>query len=143
MTDVRIYQSDEGGAIDVVNGDCVLSTDGLESAAYLSLFGGNEDDSGIQGDDSKQWWANFAEPDPERIYRSETAFLLRSIPLVPSNLRRLEDAATRDLGWLEDSIADAVIVEATMPGLNAVKLAVTIEIKSVAFKFVFLPPQPQ
>lgn len=139
MTDVRLYADDGGGTIDVVNGDCVMSPDGLETAVFVSLFGGNEDDSGIQGDDLKQFWANHSEPDPQRAYRSETQFLLRSLPLVPANLRRVEDAATRDLAWMSESVADAVVVQASIPAVNKIQIAVSVEIDDVEFRFVFVP----
>lgn len=144
MTDVRLYQTDDGGEIDIVNGQILLSKDGLETAAYLSLWGGNEDDGGGTADERRQWWANFQEPDPSRRYRSETQSLLRSIPLIPANLRRLEEAAGRDLAWFTDSkLATAVAVRATMPALNTVHFDVKIEIDGRVFPFEFTGPSAQ
>lgn len=141
MSDVRLYESLGQGQIDCVNGQLLLSEDGLESAVFISMFGGNEDDTGLQADDSRQWWGNLSEGDPARRYRSETQALLRALPLTPGNLRRVEDAATRDLEWMTDSIADAVVAQASLTGVNRLSLAVSIEINSQIFRFVFETPR--
>lgn len=140
MTDVRIYQTDDGGEIDYVNGQAVMS-DGLESAVYLSLFGGNEQDSGLSADDSLQWWGNFTEALAERRYRSETQGLLRSIPPIPANLRRVEDAVGADLAWMLDTkLATFVGAVASMPAINTVKIDIRVQIDGTVFPFEFTEP---
>jgi phage gp46-like protein len=137
VTDVLLRQANDGGEISFVNGQAVMS-DGLETAVYLSLFGGNEDDSGIVADDPLQWWGNFGESDQAKHYRSETQSLLRSLPLIPFNLRRLEEAGTRDLDWLiQSSVATSVTVAATIPALNTLALVVNVEIDGVNSPFKF------
>ena len=139
MTDFLIVHEPDGGEVMIENGRVEL-TDGPESAVYLSLFGGNEEDSGGYGDARKQWWGNLDETDPARCYRSETQYLLKSLPLIPANLRRLEDAAERDLGWMLSAtprIADAISVAATMPALNTVELAIALTINEQTFRTVF------
>lgn len=132
--DVRLYQKDgNGGEIDFVAGQATLG-DGLETAVYLSLFGGNEDDSGLDADKPRQWWANTEEPDATKRYRSETQYLLLTLPLIPVNLRRFEAAAMLDLAWMTESgLASFVSVTATMPALNTVRLQVKAEIQDRAF----------
>ena len=111
---------------------------GLETAAYLSLFGGNEDDDGSD-DNALTWWGNLDEVDPVRQYRSETQNLLQSIPATTGNLRRIEDAANRDLAWfVEQNVASSVTVEATIPGINRVKITVKIEANGVESSFDFV-----
>ena len=95
--DVKLFQTDNEGDITVRDG-VVEMGGGLETAAYLSLFGGNEDDDGL-ADNPKTWWGNLDEIDPAKQYRSETQNLLRGIPATSGNLRRIEDAASRDLAW--------------------------------------------
>jgi phage gp46-like protein len=125
VTDVLLRQTDDGGDI-TIQGGLLLMSEGLETAAYLSLFGGNEDDPAAT-DPTLQWWGNLLETEPERSYRSETQFLLASLPLIPANLRRIEQAASRDLQWMLDTeIAQTVTVEATMPGLNRVRIGIVI-----------------
>lgn len=125
--DVRFFQTNDGGEIELQNGQLVMS-DGLAEAAYLSLWGGNEGDSGLQADDRRQFWGNFGEVDPKRKYRSETQSLLLSLPATSSNLRRLEDAAKRDLAWFTEEVADSVEVTARIPKVNWVELHVVIVI---------------
>lgn len=123
--DVHLYQTDDDGTITVEAGVVAMSG-GLETAAYLSLFGGNEQDDGRK-DGPLQWWGNLGEL-PERQYRSETQYLLRSIPAIPANLRRIEEAAARDLAWIVTTgAATSVTVAASMPGPARVHLVVAIE----------------
>lgn len=125
MTDVLLRQTNDGGDLTLEGGLFAMS-DGLETAAYLSLFGGNEQDPG-NADSTEAWWGNIGETDPHRRYRSETQYLLRSLPAVPANLRRIEEAASRDLGWLiESAIAKSVNVSTSIPALNRVQIDVVI-----------------
>jgi phage gp46-like protein len=126
MTDVLLRQTNDGGDIAAENGLVALS-DGYESAAYLSLFGGNIDDAGDDGSRRAQWWGNLDEGDAARLYRSETQWLLRALPAVPSNLKRLEQAAGRDLAWFVSSgLATSVAVSASIPAVHRVRLTVNI-----------------
>lgn len=132
MADVRLFQSDDDGEIEFVAGQPVTA-DGLETAAYLSLFGGNERDSGLTDGEALQWWANFEELVAARHQRSQLQHLLASIPATPANLRRVEDAATADLAWMTDELGATITVEATMPGLDSVSIAVTIVIGQTTY----------
>ena len=126
MTDVLLYQSTDNGEINIANGIVGL-TNTQDTMAYLCLFGGNEDDSGDQ-DSNLGWWGNELESDSALKYVSETQYLLRSIPATSSNLLRVEEAAKRDLAVFTDkNIADDVSVSASIPELNAVKLAINID----------------
>lgn len=135
--DPLLFNTLDGGEISSVNGQFEMSS-GLGNAAYLSLFGGNEDDAG--GDDTRlQYWANFAETEPEKRYRSETQFLLRSIPATSANLLKIEKAAERDLAWfVEVDAATAVDVIATIPALNKILITVSIVANGDAETFPFL-----
>jgi phage gp46-like protein len=125
MTDVLLRQSDDGGEVTVEAG-LFLMSEGLETAAYLSLFGGNEQDP-ADSESEQQWWGNLAETESDRTYRSETQYLIRSLPAVPSNLRRIEQAAARDLQWMIDAgTAKSIAVAANIPALNRVVLEVSI-----------------
>lgn len=124
--DVLLFQTTDDGEIEVEDGRVTLSG-GLETAAFLSLFGGNEQDSGRAGD-PLTWWGNIDEGQPERRYRSETQYLLRAIPAIPANLRRIEQAAERDLAWMvSTNAATSVSATASMPGRNRVRLVIRIE----------------
>lgn len=134
--DVRLFQTNDGGDMSVTGG-IVAMDGGLETAVYLSLFGGNENDSGGDGAVST-WWGNLSEIDTVRQYRSETQNLLRSIPATSFNLRRIEDAAARDLAWLiSEGAASSVSVFASVQGLNTIRITVTIEALGETSEFVF------
>jgi phage gp46-like protein len=136
--DVLLFSTPDGGNINCKNGTVETTEDGLASAGYLSLFGGNEDDTGSDGDKPKQWWGNVDETDPTRRYRCETQGLIHALPAVPENLKRIEDAAERDLAWfMETGIASAIAVEARMPGVNRIRIEILIVVQGVEFRMVF------
>lgn len=135
--DVSLFQTTDGGEITVEDGIVEMSG-GLETAAYLSLFGGNEDDDG-RADNSANWWGNLDEIDPAQQYRSETQNLLQAIPATTGNLRRIEDAAKRDLAWfVENKVASSVTVLASIPGVNRVNIAILIEARGIESNFKFV-----
>jgi len=135
--DVLLFQTDDDGEINVVDGIVEMSG-GLETAAYLSLFGGNEDDDGRDSNPAT-WWGNIDEIDPARQYRSETQHLLQSIPATTGNLRRVEDAAVRDLAWfVQNNVASSVSVVASIPGVNRIKLTIDIEAQGEESSFEFV-----
>ena len=136
MPDVRLFQSDDGGEVECVNGQFVTG-DGLETAAYLSLFGGNERDSGLTDGEALQWWANFEEPVVERRQRSQLQHLLQQIPALPFNLQRAEDAATQDLAWMTKELNATVDVVASIPDLDRIKVSPTITLGTSVYKFDF------
>lgn len=124
--DVSLFQTDDDGNI-TVEGGIVTMGGGLETSAYLSLFGGNEDDDGRE-DNPANWWANIDEVDPSNEYRSETQNLLQALAATSGNLRRIEDAANRDLSWfITNKVASSVNVAASIPGINRIKLTIDIE----------------
>jgi phage gp46-like protein len=139
--DVLLFQTPDGGEVRCVSGQMAL-TEGLDTAVYLSCFGGNSDDSGLTADDSLEWWGDKSETDPAKKYRSELQFLLRTLPLIPANLSRFEDAATKDLSWLLTSVADSLAVRASMPGIDQVSLAIAFVINGKTSVFSLKPPGP-
>lgn len=136
MTDVRHYHAPDGGEISIENGQPEMA-DGLETATYLSLFGGNERDSGSDADVALMWWGSIGEP-VERQYRSELQNLLRALPAVPFNLKRIEDAAVNDLAWMTSTgLAKSVNVTARIPALNTVQIDIAIKIDGQVINFTF------
>lgn len=121
--DVHIFDTYDGGEI---TADLEIR-DGLESSAYLSLFGGNIEDDGLEKS-PRNWWGNIGENDMARVTRSTTAHLLAILPPTPSNLRRIEDAAKQDLAWMvSKNVAEGIQASASMPGRNQVHLKVNID----------------
>lgn len=132
MSDVLLYQTNDNGEINVTNGVVEMSA-GLRTAVYLSLFGGNEDDPG-GSDTSKSWWGNIGETE---TYRSETQYLLNSIPATPNNLRRVEQAALRDLAWMTPDVANNIQVEARLTGLNKIEIRAIITAEGREEEFIY------
>lgn len=123
--DVLLFNTSDGGEIDFVNGQPKM-TSGFETAAYLSLFGGNYADDGL-ADNKKTWWANRNETDPAYKYISRFQNLSRSIPLTTAAIGRLKPAALADLAWFKTSgIADEVLVSMSIPKLNTLKVIIDI-----------------
>lgn len=135
--DIALFQTDNGGEITVERGIVEMSG-GLETAAYLSLFGGNEDDDG-RDNNSANWWGNLDEIDLTRQYRSETQNLLQSLPITSGNLRRIEDAVLRDLNWfIEQKVASSITVEIIVPALNTIQITINIEAQGEESSFEFV-----
>ncbi|MBK2258741.1 phage GP46 family protein [Francisella philomiragia] len=132
MSEILLFQSVDDGEIDIINGD-IKQLGGLETATYLSLFGGNEDDSG-RDKDPTAWWGNITETQKAYKQRSETQYLLRSLPQTSNNLLRIEDAAKRDLDWmLEEKVASNIGVIASIPALNKIKLVINVDNQTLNF----------
>lgn len=135
--DVHLFQTNDGGDIRVTEG-IVEMVPGLQVSAYLALFGGNEQDDGIDDTNPNQYWGNFIETDPAERLRSRTQYALRSLPAVSGNLRRLEEAAKLDLAYLlSERIANSVDVTATIPALNRVRLVIVISAQGEEFEFEY------
>lgn len=138
MTDVVLYQLEDGGEITCVAGQIAMD-DGVATAVYLSLFGGNEDDSGSDADMPREWWGNKDARNPQETYRSETQYLLRSLSITSGNIRHVEDAVAHDLAWMAESeLASFVGAEVSIPALNTVKILVKVEIQQVEFVLEFV-----
>lgn len=120
--DVHLFDSVDGGNVM----DDLETRDGLETAVYLSLFGGNALDDG-RPQNLSTWWGNIGENEAAKQYKSEAAFLLRTVPPNTANLKRIEAAAARDLAWLVPEYVNKIQVKAFMPKLNAVNLTVSLD----------------
>lgn len=115
MTDVLFCQTADEGDIESIGG-VVSLTGGFESAVYISLFGGRG-----------EWWGDLQETDPAYKLTGETENTLKGVAAIPANLRRVEQAAQRDLTWMKDvKAANEITVVATMPGVNKIGLSVAI-----------------
>lgn len=132
--DVVLFQSLDGGEIEINNG-LIEMNEGLQTSVYLSLFGGNDEDDKISNQEfNKSWWGNYEEEELNQI-RSETQFLLKSLPATSSNLRKLEITVKRDLDWMiQSKLANNINVSASIPALNTIKL--NIEINNESYEFI-------
>lgn len=135
MTDVKVYGTNDDGEVNITAAGVELSS-GIDTAVYISLFGGNAQDSGNEGDD-KEWWGNVDEDSGYRI-RSRFQHLFDKNAPVPSSLGKLEDAATADLKWLtDDGLAESVSVSASLSAPKKILLTVTIKIDGESHQFSY------
>jgi hypothetical protein len=134
LGDVLLYNGPDGGTINVEGGITEM-TGGMETAIYLSIFGGNIDDNGTTATQSKQYWQNWNAPEDEKL-RSETQNILSSLPATSSNLRVVEDAVLKDLKWLEAS-ASSITVSARIPSIKRVEITINIEAVGERESFVY------
>jgi len=128
MTDALMIHGPDGGDIELINGQ-VRTSNGLYTAVYLALFGGNEADSGDDAEDRLQWWGNFTEPDESRHYRSRTQHVLQGLPATTGNLKRLREAIEADLGEL---VSDETLAEFSARVTMTAPKRIRIEIQVVA-----------
>lgn len=118
MSDVLLFQTPDDGDIEVVNGVVTL-TELPGSAAYISLFGGNQDGSA--------WWADEG-------MTGLTQQLLDELPPTSGNLLRLADAMSTDLAWMKaPPYGWKVSTSAFIPALNRVTLVA--DINGTAYQF--------
>jgi len=134
--DVILYQSLDGGDIESVNGLITMSG-GLQTAAYLSLFGGNQynkdENENIETETFKEWWGNSGE-DEENKYISKTQNFLEGMPPISSNLKKVEELAKEDLKWMiNTNLATEITVNASIPQINMVKLEINIDNQTFVF----------
>lgn len=126
MTDVLLCQTTNNGDITLDAGTVEMSP-GLETAAYLSLFGGSD------------WWGNIDEDIPARQYTSKTQALLETLNPSSRNLLRIEEAAKADLAWfISDKVANTIEVVASIPALNKLNLLVTIRAEGQEADFTYV-----
>lgn len=136
MSDVKLIQSLDDGEIIVEAGVVELSS-GLETAVYISLFGGDERDDGSQDNNSK-WWGNLLDDDTAFHCTSKTQNLLRSLAPIPANLRRIEQSVEIDLKWLlEKKVASSVDVSASFSGLGRIKITISVKAEGDEQRFEF------
>ena len=126
MSDPTMTLGGDGGDL-ILDGGDLLVGNGLDSAAILSLFGGNVDDSGSQAAEELQYWGNVIETDPNRSLRSETQHLIESLPVTSGNLRRVEDAVKRDLAWMVDEkLVQSMEVDVELVGVKRIRIVIDL-----------------
>lgn len=137
MTDVLLFQTDDDGDI-LLEGGLIRTEQGLETAAYLTLFGANEEDSGSPSDDSIQFWGNLLEDDPLRKLRGRFQNLCRTLPVTSANLQLLQEAAEADMLWfVEAEIASTVSLEVSIPAVSRVRVDVDLTVSTRVYNFSF------
>lgn len=105
MKDIALYETGNGGDFFLNNGD-ISSVEILIHQVYISLFGGNIEDSTkgneIEGQKRFDWWANslIFKDNIERQFNSETERTLNKVALNSSGRNEIERAVQSDLAAL-------------------------------------------
>lgn len=109
--DVYIYDTDDGAEISIVNG-LIMPDKGFRSAIYLSLFGGNKEDTGEVANNNS-WWGNKLDNLSENEkYISRFQAFISSVPMTSKNISLAEEKIKQDLQWfIDDEIAESISVE--------------------------------
>jgi phage gp46-like protein len=97
------------------------------TAVYISLFGGNKEDSG-KVKTRKTWWGNTLKSTPanEKII-SRLQAVITAMPLTVKNLKEAETAAELDLAWMiKEGIAEKIEASGSTEGKNRFRLLVKI-----------------
>ncbi|MBD5437709.1 MAG: hypothetical protein HDR37_03925 [Treponema sp.] len=123
--DVLLVSTPDGGDI-VLRDGLIAPCRNFDTAAYLSLFGGNRGDA--DGRPKETWWGNLI-PGTERDewMQSEFGAVVEGRALTAATLRQAAQAAERDLAWIKDDAgADDISVRLAAESSRRVELAVDI-----------------
>ena len=121
--DVKLIITKEGFDIDLKN-NFIEMTSGFESAIFLSIFGGNEEDDNSEATNKKQFWGNRLDGNQ---YRSRTLKFINGSYANAQNLQLLEKNILLDLNWfIEENIADTVEANCYIPAFNELKIDIRL-----------------
>lgn len=128
MINETIYEDGNGGMLYNLNND-IARTESLNMLAYLEMFGGNKEAStkkeNVQGQLRKDWWANDTSESSDKWINSETERTLSGIELSGRSIAKIKQSVVKDLKQLEQY--GEIEVTVTLPGINKVKILVTIK----------------
>lgn len=127
MNDILIYESGNGGELNIKNGD-LESTESLFNMPYLAHFGGNTEASTtgneVEGEEREDWWGNtFLDADSQM--NSELERSLNNNALNSAGRINIERDAVKDLQALSD-IAD-VSSQIIITGANKLTISDKID----------------
>jgi len=125
--DVLLKSTLDGGDLEFQD-NFIVMTGGFETAAFLSLFGGNKGDDGTGATIKKSWWGNQLdknEPDKKLISRTQNIML--SHTATPGNINKITEAAKLDLQWfISEGISDTIEIEGRIPDPDRLELSIKI-----------------
>lgn len=124
--DVLLVDSNDGGLLTIVNG-LVMPDRGFTTAMYLSLFGGNFEDSG-KVDNSQTWWGNrINETKENEKLISKFQSFIRGNPLTSKNLNLVPEYIEQDLAWMKEiGICDEIKVDVRATSMNQISIQIVI-----------------
>lgn len=127
--DVKLIETGNGGDfVSLINDIEVIDT--IYTMVYLSLFGGNVEESTVDGfvnPQSFDYWANklMYGNDPSQQFNSETERTLNKTALNTSAIDKISEAVITDLTYLKKLFK--ITVKVSLPYLNQVKIEIFFE----------------
>lgn len=127
--DLKLIETGNGG--DFVNlGNDLQVIDTIYTMVYLSLFGGNVEESTVEGfvnPQSFDYWANklMFGNDASQQFNSETERTLKNTALSTSAIDPITEAVLNDLSYLRKLFKIRVAV--SLPYINQVKIEIFFE----------------
>jgi phage gp46-like protein len=123
--DLLLLDTPDGGDIVIENG--LLQPDrGFATAVYISLFGGNKEESG-KVKTNKTWWGNTLEGTEAEKIVSRFQHIITAMPLSIKNIKAAEEAAKLDLKWIVGlGIADKIEADGRTGEKGFFSITVTI-----------------
>lgn len=125
-SDVLLFDAQDGAEISINNG-LITMDKGFNSAVYLSLFGGDKDDTG-EVVNNNTWWGNKIQniSENEKLVSRFQAFIT-SVPLITKNVKLAEHKVKQDLQWMiDDGIADSIEAEIQVVSRKDINLKILI-----------------
>lgn len=124
--DVYLYDTEDGPELNIVNG-LIQGDKAFRTAVYLSLFGGNKDDTGEVINDYTWWGNKLVETMENQKLVSRFQAFINSVPLTAKNLSIAEEKAQLDLKWfIDEGIADSVQVNISENGRKRIDVEIVI-----------------
>lgn len=127
--DISITDTSRGGDIEFAKNDIIL-TAGLRNNVYLSLFGGNVEQTSDRvfntGEQRADWWGNSLlwPNDPDKQLNSRTEKALQDYSASSAGRAMISQALLTDLKALRQ--VGAIASEVTLEALDRTKLAISI-----------------
>jgi phage gp46-like protein len=123
--DLLLYDTPDGGELAIENG-LFVSDKQFSTSVYLSLFGGNKEDSG-KVKNKEEWWGNLLDISESEKLKSRFQYIITGFPMTVKNIKEAETAAQLDLQWfVKEKIADEIFIYGKAVAKN--QLSLTIEI---------------
>ena len=139
--DLLLCDTLDGGDIAISNG-FIVSDRTFNTAIYLSLFGGNQEDNG-RVRNSKTWWGNTLRGVNEnQKLVSRFQAIIFGLPMTTKNILKADEAAKLDLAWLiDEGFADEITTDGRAAGHNRLSLKVQLKAGGeIIYTHTFLTP---
>ena len=131
--DLNIYETGNGGDLEIFNGDLSFS-ESLFKDIYVSLFGGNVEASTLGNEEDNEerfdFWANslLFQDQKEKQFNSETERILNTVVLNSSGRIFILNAVKEDLSFIREKFN----LEVDVFLLNRNRVKIEIKILSVS-----------